>query len=139
MCGVGCGVPLGSQWRRPLIEPIDLAAQPVERPKSRRQLTDIETFIFKVAIVVIAIVATLFVANRIVEARIEQGAALLRENAPLLQGGPAFWTMVEKKLYSLADQDDIPEEKKQKIIRALEKISNRYQPYLTAIVQPRRD
>jgi hypothetical protein len=82
-----------------LIEPIDLAAQPVERPKSRRQLTDIETFIFKVAIVVMAIFATLFVANRIVEARIEQGAALLRENAALLQGGPAFWTMVEKKLY----------------------------------------
>jgi hypothetical protein len=116
-----------------------LAAQPVERPKGRRQLTEIETFIFKVAIVVMVIFATLFVANRIVVARIEQGAALLRKNAALLRGGPAFWTTVEKKLYSLADEEDIPEEKKQKIIRALEKISNRYQPYINAIVQPRHN
>ena len=100
-----------------MIEPIDLTAQPVERPKSRRQITDIETFIFKVGIVVTAICAILFVADRIVKARVEQSAALL-------QGGPAFWTMVEKKLYSLADEDDVPEEKKQKIIRALEKISS---------------
>jgi hypothetical protein len=122
-----------------LIEPIDLAAQPVERPKSRRQLTEIETFIFKVAIVVMVIFAILFAANRFVEARVAQGAAVLRENRALLRGGPVFWALVEKKLNSLADEQDIPEEKKQKIIRALEKISNRYQPYINAIVQPRHN
>jgi hypothetical protein len=54
-------------------------------------------------------------------------------NTPGLQGGPAFWSAVEGKLYKLADAPDLPPERKDKIIKALQKLSAKYHPYIDAL------
>lgn len=58
------------------------------------------------------------------------------ENSALVKGGPEFWRGVEMSFYKLADSNDIPPEKKAKIIEALRKISAKYGPLLEALERP---
>ena len=55
------------------------------------------------------------------------------EQLTFLKGGPAFWGRIETKLYSLADEPDLPPEKKKKIVDALHKLSIKYKPYVDAL------
>lgn len=55
------------------------------------------------------------------------------EDSPMLRGGPAFWDTVENRLYALADEKDLPAERKAKIIEALKKLSAKYAPYVEAL------
>jgi hypothetical protein len=55
------------------------------------------------------------------------------EQFTILKGGPVFWEQMERKLYTFADQPDMPPEKKQKIIDALRKISVKYKPFVEAL------
>ncbi|MEI6572477.1 MAG: hypothetical protein WCO61_02910 [Alphaproteobacteria bacterium] len=49
------------------------------------------------------------------------------------QAGPAFWGKVEEQLYRVADEPDLPPEKKEKLINALKKIGEKYKPYIDAL------
>jgi hypothetical protein len=93
--------------------------------KSSRPLTAIEIFLIKVATVTGAILFLMFAADLFVSSKVEELA--------VLKGGRVFWETVENKLYKLADEPDLPEPKKAKIIAALRKISDRYRPYLDAV------
>jgi hypothetical protein len=90
-----------------------------------RPLTAIEIFFIKVATVTGAILFLMFAAYLFVSSQADELA--------YLKGGHAFWEQVETKLYKLADEPDLPEPKKAKIIAALRKISDRYRPYLDAV------
>jgi len=114
-----------------MIDAVDLAKNADDRPKTRRPLTELETFFIKLAAVLIAIVIVLVVAAHLVEAKINEAAARFK-------GGPVFWAQVEKKLYALADEPDLPEQRKAQIIRALEKLSAKYRPYVDAVVSSAR-
>jgi hypothetical protein len=46
---------------------------------------------------------------------------------------PAFWGRIETKLYSLADEPDLPPEKKKKIMDALHRLSIKYKPHVDAL------
>jgi hypothetical protein len=61
---------------------------------------------------------------------------LRQEYGAALNGGSAFWTAVENRLYSIADEKDLPAEKKARILAALRRVSQRYGPYLEALSQP---
>ena len=50
-----------------------------------------------------------------------------------LKTGSDFWGKVEEQIYKIADEPDLPEEKREKIINALKKISKKYQPYINAL------
>ena len=50
-----------------------------------------------------------------------------------MKGGPAFWETMERKLYKLGDEPDLPPDKKQKILIALRKLPVKYEPYLDAV------
>jgi hypothetical protein len=111
-----------------MIKAIDFGEGPLPEPKARRKLTELEIFFIKVGAVLTAVLIFFFVA-----------AAFLKpafRRLEILRGGPAFWAQVERKLYSLADEPDLPEEKKTQIIRALEKVSHKYQPYIEALSKP---
>ena len=52
---------------------------------------------------------------------------------PFLKGGRAFWESVSTdKINSFANENDIPPEKKARIIASIRKISDRYRPYFEA-------
>ncbi len=51
----------------------------------------------------------------------------------MLRGGSAFWEAVENRLYKIADDKDMPAERKAKIIEALRKLSIKYAPYVDAL------
>jgi hypothetical protein len=57
-----------------------------------------------------------------------------------LKGGAYFWKPIEEGLYKVADMPDLPPEKREKIIEALEKIGHRYRPYIQALTgeEPRQ-
>jgi hypothetical protein len=92
-------------------------------------LSPLQLFAMKVAIVTIAILAILFGAGQFMASAIEGQ----KEQLAFLKGGPVFWEKVEGKLYRLADEPDLPPEKKQKIINSLRKLSAKYKPYLDAV------
>ena len=48
-------------------------------------------------------------------------------------GGRAFWTAAERKLENLAD-DDMPPAKKQKILKNLKTLGDRYRPFIDAVI-----
>jgi hypothetical protein len=100
------------------------AAAEVKLPVSPLQL-----FAMKVAIVTVAILVILFGASQFMTSAIEDQ----KEQLAFLKGGPAFWEKVEGKLYKLADEPDLPAEKKQKIINSLRKLSAKFKPYLDAV------
>jgi hypothetical protein len=90
-----------------------------------RPLTGLEIFFIKVVTVTGAIIFLMFAAYLFLSSQAEELA--------YLKGGHAFWERIETKLYKLADEPDLPEAKKAKIIAALRKISDRYRPYLDAV------
>ena len=55
-----------------------------------------------------------------------------------LKTGSDFWGKVEEQIYKIADDPDLPEEKRQKIIAALKKISQKYQPYINALTDQKQ-
>jgi len=96
---------------------------------TNRELTPLQIFFFKVGIVTAAIVAVLYASGYFLDAFLAREA----ERITVLKGGPSFWATVEYKLYRMADEPDLPPEKKQKIIDALHKLSVKYQPYIDAL------
>lgn len=52
----------------------------------------------------------------------------VQEESAFLRGGPGFWHEMETKLHQFANQTDMPEEKKKKIIEDLHKISVKVSP-----------
>lgn len=101
----------------------DTIETPPEEPHA--PLTELQIFFIKVATITGAIVFLMFAGYMFVAAQTDDLA--------ILKGGPAFWGKVEDKLYSFADQPDLPEAKKARIIAALRKLSDRYRPYVEAI------
>lgn len=49
------------------------------------------------------------------------------------RGGPAFWVTVEQRLHKMADEPDMPAEKKEAILKSLRKLSAKYRPYIDAL------
>lgn len=97
--------------------------------KEQRELTPLQLFSTKVAIVTGAILIVLYAANSLASDFIDSRTEQLK----ILKGGPEFWGLVEYKLEKLANAPDIPPEKKQKIVDALHKLSVKYRPYIDAI------
>jgi hypothetical protein len=93
-----------------------------------KELTPLQLFFYKVGIVTVAIVAVLYASGYFLEAFLARQA----EQFSMLKGGPAFWSMMEFKLYKLADAPDMPPEQKKKIVEALHKLSVRYKPFVDA-------
>ena len=50
-----------------------------------------------------------------------------------LKTGPEFWGKFEEQIYRMADEPDMPQDKKDKIIAALKKISKKYEPFIDAL------
>ena len=95
-----------------------------------RELTPLQIFFYKVGIVTVAVAALLYASGYFLEAFIARQS----EQFSMLRGGPAFWSMVEYKLYKLSDAQDMPpEQKKKKIIDALHKLSVKYKPFVDAL------
>ncbi|WP_129274522.1 hypothetical protein [Bradyrhizobium betae] len=55
--------------------------------------------------------------------------------APVLRGGPAFWREVEVNLLTFANQPDMDEARKKKVVEALRKLSKKYQPFIEALTE----
>lgn len=100
---------------------VEVTAQ--QEAKKSTQLGD---FLLKTTMVTVAALVVLFGATFAV-------SSLIEGYAEPLKGGPAFWEVVERKLYALADEPDLPPQKKAKIIKALNKLSTKYHPYLEAL------
>jgi len=98
---------------------------------SAKELTPLQIFFYKVGIVTVAVAALLYASGYFLEAFIARQS----EQFSMLRGGPAFWSMVEYKLYKLSDAQDMPPEqkKKKKIIDALHKLSVKYKPFVDAL------
>jgi hypothetical protein len=91
-----------------------------------KPLSPLQLFCAKIAVVTVAILIVLYAVSFYVE-------SFMEDRGSILKGGPAFWGTLETKLYRLADDPDLPPEKKKKIIEALRKLSAKYKPYLDAI------
>jgi hypothetical protein len=102
-----------------LMSGIDEKRSPVGR------LSAIETFIVKVGIVLTALLVFVFVSGTYIQHQIDNST---------IHGGAIFWKAAEEKLLDLADEPDLPPDKKAKIIAALRKLSVKYSPYIEAIV-----
>jgi hypothetical protein len=99
--------------------------------------TPLQIFLIKVGAVLAACLIFLVFAVLYIEGEIRSVAHDLRQEAgDALNGGPAFWAAVEKKLYNIAEEKDLPAEKKARILSALRRINLRYGPYLEALSQP---
>lgn len=101
--------------------------------------SSIGTFLVKTVIVVFAVIGLLTYLDILVENRvelIESRIGSMRENIGPV-GGAAFWTDVERKLDKLADpSSDLPPEKKQKILRNIRVLSDRWRPFIDAAIAP---
>jgi hypothetical protein len=94
-----------------------------------KPLSPLQIFFVKVATVTAAIVVILYCASYFFESFIASKV----DQLTFLKGGAVFWGRVETKLYSLADEPDVPPEKKKKIIDALHKLAVKYKPYVDAL------
>jgi hypothetical protein len=101
-----------------------------EDEEPSRPLTEIQIFLIKLAAVMVAVFFLVVAAYLFLSSQAEDLA--------FLKGGPAFWEKAEEKLYKLADEPDLPEPKKAKIIAALRKLSDKYRPYIDALEGPER-
>ena len=97
-----------------------------QKPSS---LSPLETFLVKLAAATCAALLFFYLAFSLVTGFIEEKI----DQLTVLKGGPAFWSVVETKLYQLASAQDMPPKKKEQIISALRILSQRYRPYLDAI------
>ena len=113
-----------------MIDAIDFERDSDVETTARRSLTDLEKFVVKLVLVLIAALVFFYAVAAYVQSRIESVA--------LFKGGPEFWAQVEKKLYSLADEPDLPDQKRAQIVKALENLSIKYRPYIDAIAPPDR-
>ena len=95
----------------------------------RKELSPLQIFFVKAVVITAAIVIVVYCAALFVQSAIASRA----EQLTFLKGGPVFWEQMERKLYTFADQPDMPAEKKQKIIDALRKISVKYKPFVDAL------
>ena len=93
-----------------------------------RPLTPLEIFFIKLsgitAAAIVFMVCCALALQSLIESKIEE--------MPFLKGGRAFWESVEQKINSFANENDIPPEKKARIIASIRKISDRYRPYFEA-------
>ena len=94
-----------------------------------QELTPLQIFFAKVAIVTAAILVVLYCAGYFLQSFI----ASKTDSLLILKGGPAFWGLIEQKPYKLADEPDLPPEKKKKIVDALRRLSSKYRPYIDAL------
>ena len=94
-----------------------------------KPLSPLQVFFAKVAIVTIAILIILYGIGYFISSYLESQTESIR----ILKGGPAFWGLMETKLYRMADEPDLPPEKKKKIVDALRKLSTKYRPYFEAL------
>jgi hypothetical protein len=94
-----------------------------------KPLTQLEIFFIKLsgitAAAIIFFVCSAVALQSLIESKIEE--------MPFLKGGRVFWEAVEKKVDAFANGNDLPPEKKAKIIASLKKISDRYRPYFEAV------
>ncbi len=93
-----------------------------------KPLTQLEIFFIKLSGITVAaiifFVCSAVALQSLIESKIEE--------MPFLKGGRVFWEAVEKKVDAFANGNDLPPEKKAKIIASLKKISDRYRPYFEA-------
>jgi hypothetical protein len=94
-----------------------------------KELTPLQIFFYKVGIVTAAVAVLLYASGYFLEAFIARQS----EQLAMLKGGPAFWSMMEYKLYRLADAPDMPPEQKKKIVDALHRLSVKYKPFVDAL------
>lgn len=59
----------------------------------------------------------------------------IEEKYPVVRGGPTFWREVEVSLIAFADQPDMTEAKKERIVEALRKVSKKYRPFIEALTE----
>jgi hypothetical protein len=57
----------------------------------------------------------------------------IEEKYPVMHGGPSFWREVEVSLIAFANQPDMDEAKKKRVIEALRKLSKKYRPFIEAL------
>jgi hypothetical protein len=93
-----------------------------------RPLTPLEIFFVKLggittAAIVFLVCSVLFLQS-LIESKID--------DLSFLKGGHVFWETVEKKVDAFANGNDIPPERKAKIIASIKKIADRYRPYFEA-------
>jgi hypothetical protein len=94
-----------------------------------KPLSPLQVFFAKVAIVTVAVLIVLYGIGYFINSALEGQA----ESMKILKGGPAFWGLMELKLYKLADEPDLSPEKNKKIVDALRKLSTKYKPYFEAL------
>jgi hypothetical protein len=116
--------------RHQMMDTIDFDREPVVESKARRPMTELEKFGVKLALVLAAALIFFYAVAAYVQSRIE--------SVTLFKGGPVFWAQVEKKLYALADEPDLPDQKKAQVIEMLKKLSAKYRPYIDALSHPDR-
>jgi hypothetical protein len=92
-------------------------------------LSPLEMFVVKVGVVTIAIIIVIYSGLYFFQSFTEQKM----QQFGFLKGGAPFWNAVEEKLITMADEPDLPAERKQKIIDALHRLSIKYGPYLQAL------
>ena len=95
-------------------------------PAQKAPLSQLQVFFVKVMTITAALLVVIFFTAASLQSALEK-------QAESFKGGPAFWEGVEAKLYRLAEERDLPPEKKQKIIAALAKLSDKYKPYFDAL------
>jgi hypothetical protein len=103
-----------------------------QQPSEAAKPDALGQFLIKVGAASFAALVVMFISVSFIASTFE---GMVRDT-PVLQGGAAFWSLVEYKLYKLADEPDLPPEKKAKIIKALTKLSVKYHPYVDALVSP---
>jgi hypothetical protein len=93
-----------------------------------RPFTPLEIFFIKLGGIttaaVIFVVCSTLVLQAVIQSKIE--------DMPILKGGHAFWDTVENKVDAFANGNDLPPEKKARIIASIKKIADRYRPYFEA-------
>jgi hypothetical protein len=99
-----------------------------EDPEPSPPLSEIQIFLIKVAAVTGAVFFLFVAAFLFLSSQAEE--------LTFLKGGHAFWEQAEAKLYRMADEPDLPEPKKAKIIAALRKLADKYRPYVDALQAP---
>lgn len=93
-------------------------------------LSPLQIFLAKVAAVTVAALVFVYFSVSLISTFIDAKSEQLQMT---MKGGPAFWGMVEQKLYGLADGPEIPPEKREKIVAALRRLSAKYRPYINAV------
>ena len=93
-----------------------------------RPFTQLEVFFIKLGGIttaaIVFFVCSVIAVQSVIESKIEE--------MPFLKGGRVFWESVEKKVDAFANGDDIPPERKARIVASIRKIADKYRPYFEA-------